>query len=56
MNSVSANFGLGKVYYQHADENSDEKDKALVHFEKVIKINPKHYKSFTYIGIIYLER
>ena len=33
MNSVSANFGIGKVYYQYADGDLEEdKEKALVHF------------------------
>jgi len=57
MNSVSANFGIGKVFYQYAEGNKEEdKDRALAHFEKVIQINHKHYKSLTHIGMINLER
>jgi len=46
-NSVSANFGIGKTYFQFAGDDEKDKELALKHFQKVIQLNPRHYKAFT---------
>ena len=50
---VNAYFGLGKTLQQY----SDNKDAPISPLEKVVKeLDPTHYKAYTQLGILYLDR
>ena len=50
---VNAYFGLGKTLQQY----SDNKDAPVAPLEKVVsELDPTHYKAFTQLGILYLDR
>jgi protein O-mannosyl-transferase len=51
-NSVPANFGMGKLMHALTDNVGG----AIPFYEKVIKIDPQHYKAHCQLGIVYLER
>ena len=50
--SLNAHFGLGKALQQY----SEDKDAPIPHFEEVLKREPKHFKTLTQLGILYLDR
>ena len=54
--SINANFGIGKTFMQFVKIESKSRVFAENHFKKVLKLNPNHYKSLTYLGILYSDK
>lgn len=51
-NSINAHFGMGKSLQQF----SDNKNAPIEHFNKVLALDPKHFKTYTQLGILYLDK
>ncbi|CDW79621.1 tpr domain containing protein [Stylonychia lemnae] len=50
--SINARFGLAKTLQQF----SENKDAPIEHYELVIQKDPNHYKAYTQLGILFLDR
>ena len=50
--NIPANFGLGKILHS----TSENIDAPIAHYKFVIEHDPKHYKAFCQLGIVYLEK
>ena len=52
---IDGYYGLGLYYYYSSDVSEFTKPFAKANFEKVVKINPKEYVAYYYLGRIYYE-